>query len=192
MLDVLILSYLPDLTILCSVGLVPQPRDHLLLRTLFMLTASFVPEPSSCNLKPPICYHIGSLEVKWAANPTLWMSGLQDTLSWLRALMARGWHSCVESLPTATLWGILRMTSSARPPNAPDNSVSIPVLLLFLFHPGRMYLNPCRLWWEPTWNHFVQRLSRGSAQGLPYHCTLSPRIREESSWVCAFQPLRRN
>ena len=51
----------------------------------------------------------------------------------------------MESLPTVTLQGILRMTTShARPPNAPDSSVSSPMLLLFLFHPERMYLDPCR------------------------------------------------
>lgn len=44
------------------------------------------------------------------------MSDLGDTLSWLSALMALGWHFRVESRPTATLQGMHSMASNALGP----------------------------------------------------------------------------
>lgn len=188
-----LLIYFPDNSVFCGSGSTAYrspPTKNIISCWSHLLFQSF---PAAIWSPQCVCYYTGSLEVRWAANPTISLSGLQGILSCLKVLVAWGWPSCVESLPTVTLQGILRMTSShARPPDAPDGSVSSPTLLLFLFHPGRMYLDPCRLYWKSTWNPLAQRLSKGSAYSLSYHRTLSPRIQEESSWVCAFQTLRRN
>ena len=75
-----------------------------------MLISSFVLELSSCNLKPPVC-----LLLHWVSRGE--MSSQPNYLAvWatrhpelVEGLVAWAWPSCVESLPTATLQGILRI-----------------------------------------------------------------------------------
>ena len=69
--------------------------------------------------------------------------------------------------------------SQNRPPNAPDSSVSSPVLLLFLFHPGRMYLDPCRLC-----------CGEGNCNPLQYSCLANPM--DGGAWWAAVRGVARS
>lgn len=74
------------LTILCFVGLGLTAYRSPPLRILFHADHIFVSELSSCIWSPSVCYYTGLLEVRWAANPTVSLSGLQGILSCLRVL----------------------------------------------------------------------------------------------------------
>ena len=192
MLDVLAfkLPPSPDNSVFCE----SCTTTYRLPPTKNVLIVSFISECSSAIWSPQfVCFHVGSVEVNMASQVgylDVWPTRHSQLIS---ALMALGWHSYVESPPlkhsrafTESLvvlqapqccsQSCLNSCASAIPrPSRKDAFRAMYTLLRVL------------------WNHSAQcAFQRFCPPSLPYQCTLSPRRLEDSSWACAFQPLRRN